>query len=175
MKAEGNYYEIGTDLYHLNYDYSDEEWIGSDCIYITPQGEITSNSAPVNSYGATEFVYRSNYIDYGSMGEIERRVIDLVGTAAVHNNMDSLYDLLDDYTWDMFSFANTHRYTIWNGYKMRIMFRPYENDDDGDCTGLIEVELRAENGIGYIGDIYHSFAVSTEGREHWMDNYRTTD
>ena len=59
------------------------------------------------------------------------------------------------------------------GMNIKLKFRPYR-DEDGDRTGLIEVEMRSENGPGYFGSIYHTFAVSTAGRESWWDDYQDT-
>lgn len=137
--------------------------------------EVTFNSAALNTYGATEFTHRSNYYAYDTMTETEKQVIGLVGEAVINNRMETLYDLLDKYSWDMFSFSSNYKYTMWNGYKMKIMFRPYNNNENGDCCGSVEVKLRAENGTGYVGEIYHTFAVSTEEREGWWEYYYNTE
>ena len=143
--------------------------IDSDSIYLMPDGSINDG---YNTYGGRKFVYRSNYQDYDSMTEAERQVIDVIGTAAINGNMESLYSILDDYTEATWSFTHDID-TIWNGYKVEIFFRPY-SDKDGDRIGQVEVEIRAENGPGYFGSIYHNFAVSTAGRESWWDDYQST-
>ncbi|MGN0736075.1 MAG: tetratricopeptide repeat protein [Anaerovoracaceae bacterium] len=137
-------------------------------------GQINTSSVPVNTYNATEFIYRSKYYGFEDMTEAERQIINVVGTAVINNNMESMYDILDDYSCEMLSFSNTSKYTMWNDYKMEILFRPYEDDEDGDCVGSIEVELRAENGSGFLGSIYHTYAVTTEGRDCWFDYYYDT-
>lgn len=128
---------------------------------------------PLNSYGGTEFIYRLNYYAYDDMTEVERNVINVVGEAVINKDMDSLYDLLDDYTEESQLFTN-FVYAIWNGYKISLDFRPYCDDAEGDRTGSIEIEMRSENGIGYYAVAYHTFAVNTTGREHWWNDYRST-
>ena len=157
------------DVYALTAQMSSHERFLEDEIYLTLEGGIDDG---YNAYGGRKFDCRSNYRAYDSMTETERHVIDVVGTAAINGNMESLYSILDNYTETTWSFTN-HVYTMWNEYKIKIDFRPYR-DEDGDRTGLIEVEMRSENGPGYFGSIYHTFAVSTAGRESWWDDYQDT-
>lgn len=162
LPPDGEYFKLIAML-------TQTEPIDSDSIYLMSDGSIDDG---YNAYGGRKFDYRSNYRAYDSMTETERHVIDVVGTAAINGNMESLYSILDNYTETTWSFTN-HVYTMWNEYKIKIDFRPYR-DEDGDRTGLIEVEMRSENGPGYFGSIYHTFAVSTAGRESWWDDYQDT-
>ena len=157
------------DVYALTAQMSSHERFLEDEIYLTLEGGIDDG---YNAYGGRKFDYRSNYRAYDSMTETERHVIDVVGTAAINGNMESLYSILDNYTETTWSFTN-HVYTMWNEYKIKIDFRPYR-DEDGDRTGQIELEMRSENGPGYFGSIYHTFAASTAGRESWWDDYQST-
>lgn len=157
------------DVYALTTQMSSHERFLEDEIYLTLEGGIDDG---YNAYGGRKFDCRSNYRAYDSMTETERHVIDVVGTAAINGNMESLYSILDNYTETTWSFTN-HVYTMWNEYKIKIDFRPYR-DENGDRTGLIEVEMRSENGPGYFGSIYHTFAVSAAGRESWWDDYQNT-
>lgn len=164
LPPDGKYCKLIATLHQR-----ESELLDSDIIYLMPDGSIDDG---YNTYGGRKFDYRSNYRAYDSMTETERHVIDVVGTAAINGNMESLYSILDNYTEATWSFTN-HVYTMWNEYRIKIDFRPYR-DEDGDRTGQIELEMRAENGPGYFGGIYHTFAVNTAGRESWWVDYQNT-
>ena len=71
----GRYFVLRADLFTGSVDNSD--WY-SDSIYITPEGEVSENYAPLNAYGSTEFIYRSHYKDFSSLdAAAQSRVISI--------------------------------------------------------------------------------------------------
>ena len=122
-----------------------------------------------NAYGGTEFTVRSIFRAYEEMSERERYIVDTVANAAISNTLEDLYDMLDAYTYEN---DWMHIYTIWNDYKVQMMFCPYSEMYDGKDMGKhIEIEMRSENGMGYYASIYYSYPIVTEGRDYWNDYY----
>ena len=124
---------------------------------------------PLNAYGATEFTWRENYYTFSELTSEQQRLIETIGNAAINNDTDTLYGLLD--MPGIEGFTPDHGYTIWNGYKVSLRFYPYEIDGEGDMSGSIDITLRSENGMGYAYGVNSSSAVSTAGRNDWHDYY----
>ena len=161
----GRYFVLTANLFIGSGDNSD--WYGDD-IYITPEGELSENYAPLNAYGSTEFIYRRNYKDFSSLDEAEQSRVISIAEAAIAGDQEKLLALVD--TNDG---LNSSFYTIWNGYKIEIFDRKYI--PDGDENREIQIQIRPENGTGYYYDAYKSRMVDTAGRDGWHDYYNVID
>jgi tetratricopeptide (TPR) repeat protein len=164
----GRYFVLRADLFTGSVDNSD--WY-SDSIYITPEGEVSENYAPLNAYGSTEFIYRSHYKDFSSLDAAAQSRVISIAEAAIAGDQEKLLALVD--TNDG---LNSSFYTIWNGYKIEITdHAEWELDNDGDEWKSFAVEIRPENGTGYYYDAYKSRMVDTAGRDGWHDYYNVID
>ena len=158
----GRYFVLTANLLTGSVDNSD--WYG-DSIYITPEGEVSENYAPLNAYGSTEFIYRSHYKDFSSLDAAAQSRVISIAEAAIAGDQEKLLALVD--TNDG---LNSSFYTIWNGYKINITdHAEWELDNDGDERKSFLVEIRPENGTGYHCFAYKSRMVDTAGKTEWLD------
>lgn len=158
----GRYFVLRADLFTGSGDNSD--WY-SDSIYITLEGEVSENYAPLNAYGSTEFIYRSNYKDFSSLDAAAQSRVTSIAEAAIAGDQEKLLALVD--TNDGF---NSSIYTIWNGYKIEINDdAEWELDNDGKEFKSFTVEIRPENGTGYYCFANKSRMVDTAGKTDWLD------
>ena len=163
---EGPYFGLQVGIWQVSGD-QNWDWIDGDTWYITPDGEVSYHYAPLNAYGATEFVYRNGHMAFEDFTPAEQQFISTVAAAAIAGDTETIRSQLG------FEFENYARYTTWNGYKIEIHNSSGNLDESGDETVYIELELRPENGTGYYVNVYHSEKVdlSLEPEDHWMDYY----
>ncbi len=157
----GRYFVLTANLLTGSGDNSD--WYG-DSIYITPEGKLSENYAPLNAYGSTEFIYRRHYKDFSSLDPAAQSRITSIAEAAIAGDQEKLLALVD--TDDG---LNTSFYTIWNGYKLDISDDAEWELDDGDERKSFAVEIRPENGTGYYCFASKSRMVDTAGKTDWLD------
>lgn len=134
-----------------------------DCIYLTPEGELSENFAPLNAYGATEFIYRHNYQPLEEFSVSDQQFIAALASAAINNDTDAAKALLG---YELTGWSSS---TIWNGYKIEIYSSGEDTTDDGDRSVSADIEMRSENGTGYIYRIHCINAVATKSEDSWSD------
>lgn len=160
---EGPYFGIQINLLIANSNNA-YDWVDGDIWYITPDGEISYHYAPLNAYGATEFVYRRHYRAFEDFTPAEQQFISSFAAAVLDGDNDTAKSMLG------FEFEKRYEHsTIWNGYKIEIYSRDESLTDDGNRSVSAYIELRPENGIGYYYDINFVEAVATVGTESWSD------
>lgn len=159
---EGPYFGIQINLLIANSNNA-YDWVDGDIWYITPDGEISYHYAPLNAYGATEFIYRRHYCAFEDFTPAEQQFISSFADTALAGDADAAKSLLG------FEFENYECYTIWNGYKIKIYSSGERLTDEGDRSVSAEIELRPENGTGYYYRIQFIEAVATVGTESWSD------
>ncbi|MCI9169351.1 MAG: tetratricopeptide repeat protein [Lawsonibacter sp.] len=147
--------------------------ISSDRIYITDEGLVTDYYANRNHYGGTEFSARNNYQEFTSLEPSEQRRITTIAETIVQGNKDELLSLI--HTEDG---INGQYLTEWNGYKVEISDRDDWSvtnslDDATDHSKWFSIEMRSENGIGYVGYVNDSYTQNTTGKESWLDYHQT--
>ena len=165
---EGSYFGLQVGLWDEQQD-RNWKWLGSDAWYITPEGDLSRHYAPVNTYGATEFVYRRDYRSFEDFTPAEQRFISTVVSAAIAGDTGSIRSQLG------FTFENHENYTMWDGYKIKIHSVGSHMDEKGDEYTSIEIEVRPEKGMGYDIHISNSekMELSLELEDHWLDYSRT--
>jgi len=162
VQWENRYFAVGIDV-NMSVGNDFWDWIAGDTWYITPEGEISYHYAPINTYGATEFICRDRYRAFEDYSPAEQQFISSVATAAVSNDIDTIRNLLG------FEFEHYERCTMWNGYKIEIGSSGEGFDDNGDRSVSATIQLRPENGTGYYYRIHIIEAVATVGTESWSD------
>ena len=161
----GRYFVLRADLFTGSGDNSD--WY-SDSIYITPEGEVSENYAPLNAYGSTEFIYRSNYKDFSSLDAAAQSRVTSIAEAAIAGDQEKLLALVD--TNDGF---NSSIYTIWSGYKIYVNdATEWELDSDNYERKSFAVEIRPENGEGYYCSAGIYRAIDTARVEDGVDYFK---
>ena len=171
VQWEGRYFGLQVSLWNTGEDQWD--FLARDTVYLTPEGAQTDHYAVRNSYGATEFRYRNNYLDFEAFTTAEQEFIASAASAVLAEDTGALRGLLG---FDSDSFHQS--YTIWNGYKVYVSNsgKPRLNDT-GDEAMTLEIQLRPENGMGYYAHVYASEKVdlSMTPEDYWMDYYNITE
>lgn len=130
------------------------------------QNDEEETAITLNAYGTTQFEIRNNYIDFSEMTSEQKQLIETAGNAAITNNTDALYTILDTVSTNPYPYANV--YTIWNDYKVKFEITPYFDYGPGNgMGGSIYVILRPRNGLGYFFEVHFSqyYADDTRGYE----------
>lgn len=149
------------------------EGLGWDEWYISDEGALTYSYGPTGDRGQILFENRWDYLPFETMTAQDQEFVQTAVKATVANDTDTLYALAKE--WDTVAeYNNINFYTGWDQYKIEITKHPYEVDEESDEGYSLRVELRVEEGMGYICDVYYTAAVSHEGRENWWEYYYDT-
>ena len=142
VQIEGNYFHL---LASLHLDGSGP----ADVIYITPGGTLTDAYAPVNAYGGIEFTYRDEYLPFEEFTAADQQFIAAFASAAIADDTEAARSLLGHKLENQLDGYLITRYTIWNGYKLKIETSGEMTSDDG-TSAWAEIQMRSENGTGYV-------------------------
>lgn len=166
---EGPYFGLQVGIWQVSGD-QNWDWIDGDTWYITPDGEVSYHYAPLNTYGATEFVYRRDYKEFSTLDSSIQNRVETIAEAVLSDDQDYLLSLLDTGTG-----FNDHFFTIWNGYKIEISDDAEWNNKDYDVEQAtdryksFQIEMRPENGTGYYCHVSRSETTNTTGKDSWLD------
>lgn len=153
----GKYFYLFVDMWD-----NQDNWY-SDVIYLTPEGELSENYAPLNAYGGTEFIYRYNYQPFEEFSASDQQFISTFASAAINNDTAAAQSLLG------YELENWSTYTRWNGYKIEIYSYGENTTDYGDRSVSADIEMRSENGTGYVYRIQCIDAVASKAEDSWSD------
>ena len=166
---EGPYFGLQVGIWQISGD-QNWDWVDGDTWYITPDGEVSYHYAPLNAYGATEFVYRRDYKEFSTLDSSIQNRVETIAEAVLSGDQDYLLSLVDTGTG-----FNDHFFTIWNGYKIEIFDDAewdnmnYDVEQATDRSKSFHIEMRPENGTGYYCSVYRSETTNTTGKDSWLD------
>lgn len=116
-------------------------------------------SIKYNSYGATTFSFRQEYVVFEELPKEEQTFVQAVCEAAIAEDTEALLNLISLPFGD---FYNEGNYTEWNEYKIQL-----RSTGRGESGGRLTLEMRPENGMGYYFDIMYSNDMERE--DGWTD------
>ena len=155
----GRYFGLRVNLI----DSSDsEDGRYTDTIYLTPEGELTDAYAPLNAYGGIEFIYRNGYQPFEEFSDADQQFIADFASAVLAGDDEAAKNLLG------YEMDDSSQYTIWNDYKIKIGSGGGATDD-GDRSVSANIEMRPENGMGYIYHVECIDAVASLQEDSWSD------
>lgn len=117
---------------------------------------------PLNAYGGIEFIHRPSYYQFGSLPAADQEFIAAFANAAITNDTDAAKALLG---YEMKGRVST----LWNGYKIEIYSSGETFTDDGDRSVSAKIEMRPENGTGYIYYFHCIEAIASKSEDSWYD------
>ena len=157
----GRYFSLSASMWGDGDSWYDGYY--SDVIYLTPEGELSESYAPLNAYGGVEFIYREGYQPFEEFSVSDQQFIAALASAAINNDTAAAKALLG---YELTGWSSS---TIWNGYKIEIYSSGEDTTDHGDRSVGAEIEMRSENGTGYIYSIHCINAVATKSEDSWSD------
>ena len=120
---------------------------------------------PRNAYGAVEFTFRHDYVEFDELDAELQEMVVTVKDLVMNGNYETVLTMLQDN-----AFPDVSILTIFQEYKIELDCSPWW-ETEGDRLCSIDIEIRPEEGPGYTCWAHDRRAVDTTGREHWMEYY----
>ena len=166
---EGPYFGIRVGLWNAS-ESGNWDWITDDTWYITPDGMISDSYAPLNDFGAIEFIYRDDYKEFSILDASIQKRVETLARSVLTGDQDDLLSLVNTDS----GFSDTF-YTMWNGYKIEVHDdaewenQAYDAEQATDKYKAFQIGMRPENGTGYYCFVFRSETTNTAGKKSWLD------
>ncbi len=123
----------------------------TDSLYLSSDGDVLGTNSLLNAYGGMEFTYRDGYLPFEELTAADQQFIAAFASAAIADDTETARNLLGYKPENQPDGHLITRYTIWNGYKLKIEASGENVDDEYKSTSAwAEIQMRSENGTGYV-------------------------
>ena len=137
----------------------------TDSLYLSSDGDVLGTNPLLNAYGGMEFTYRDEYLPFEELTAADQQFIAAFASAAIADDTETARNLLGYKPENQPDGYLITRYTIWNGYKLKIEASG-ETVDDESTSAWAEIQMRSENGTGYV---YHVFRYDSQTEDYYTD------
>ena len=121
----------------------------TDSLYLSSDGDVLGTNPLLNAYGGMEFTYRDGYLPFEELTAADQQFIAAFASAAIADDTETARNLLGYKLENQLDGYLITRYTIWNGYKLKIETSGEMASDNG-TSAWAEIQMRSENGTGYV-------------------------